>query len=226
MKWVDPLISTNFSKEDEQNGGLALGDITKLYIWTPKVWLYKEKIKDYYSSKQELKSATLLADTFIEQNNLDFRRNGSKGAIVEFTYEISCTFYCSFEFVDFPFDRHICKLRLGNDKRRGTFFRLFDPTNIYHMNKKDRTSRFYVNVSYADSELIEDWINIGLNITLVRMLKPFLMKYYLPCGGVVLIAQLSFIIPLSAIPGRVSFLVTLFLTLINVFIRQMVRYSH
>ena len=32
MKWVDPLISTNFSKEDEQNGGIALGDITKQHI--------------------------------------------------------------------------------------------------------------------------------------------------------------------------------------------------
>ena len=152
-------------------------------------------MNDRYFSKQKLKSATLLTDTFIEKNDLDFRRNGSKGAIVEFTYEIFCTFYCGVEFTDFPFDRHICKSRLGNDKRRGIFFRLFDPTNMYHMNKKDRTSRFDVDVSYADSELIEDWINIGLNITLVRMLKPFLMKYSLPCGGVVLIAHLSFIIP-------------------------------
>ena len=42
--------------------------------------------------------------------------------------------------------------------------------------------------------------------------------------AIVVVAQISFIIPMSAIPGRVALVVTQFLTLTNIFIHEMVRY--
>lgn len=222
MRWTDPLINTNFSKEDKRNGGIALGGKSVNYIWRPIFWLYKEKMTDNPLAKMRIKSVTILSNSFAKQNEIDFRTNGSQDTIIEFTIDWSCTFYCSFEFSNYPFDSHFCKLRFGSEKRYGVFFRLFDPKYKYHVNSSNQTSSFDVNVAYADFEWIEDWINIGLDINLVRMIKPFVMKYYFPCSAVVFIAQLSFIIPLSAIPGRVSLLVTLFLTLINVFIKEMV----
>ena len=222
MRWIDPLINTNFSKEDERNGGIALSSTNMGYIWRPTLWLYKEKMTGNLLPKMRIENAIVLANSFVKQNELDFRTNGSQDTIIEFTIERSCTFYCNFEFSDYPFDLHFCKLRFGSEKRNGVLFRLFDPTKKYHVNSSSQTSHFVVTVAYADYEWIEDWINIGLDIHLVRLLKPFVMKYYFPCSAVVFIAQLSFIIPLSAIPGRVSLLVTLFLTLINVFIKEMV----
>ena len=56
------------------------------------------------------------------------------------------------------------------------------------------------------------------------MFQPFLYMYYLPCMAIVLVSQISFIIPLSSIPGRVALVVTQFLTLTNIFIHQTVGY--
>ena len=54
-----------------------------------------------------------------------------------------------------------------------------------------------------------------------RIRQSFYVKYYIPCGAIVLVSQLGFFIPVTAIPGRVSLLITLFLSLINLLIYQM-----
>ena len=54
-------------------------------------------------------------------------------------------------------------------------------------------------------------------------MQPYMMKYYIPTMAVVLVSEIGFVIPLTAIPGRVALLVTQFLTLVNLFIYQMVR---
>ena len=63
---------------------------------------------------------------------------------------------------------------------------------------------------------------IGLNITTERILRPYLLKYYIPCTTIVIMSQISFVIPLEALPGRVALVVTQFLTLTSLFIQQMV----
>ena len=61
---------------------------------------------------------------------------------------------------------------------------------------------------------------IGFNLTLSRKIKPYLYQYYLPSTAIVVVSQVSFMIPLSAIPGRVALVVAQFLTLTNIFIYQ------
>ena len=63
---------------------------------------------------------------------------------------------------------------------------------------------------------------IGFTVFMVRNTAPFVMKYYLPCAAIVLVSQISFLISPDQIPGRVALLVTLFLVLTNIFIRQQV----
>jgi hypothetical protein len=65
--------------------------------------------------------------------------------------------------------------------------------------------------------------DFGFDIILERIAQPYMFQYYFPCAAIVIISQISFIIPLSAIPGRVGLVVTQFLTLTNIFIYQMVR---
>ena len=62
----------------------------------------------------------------------------------------------------------------------------------------------------------------GFDIKLQRFIQPYVFQYYFPCAAIVIISQISFTIPVSAIPGRVGIIVTQFLTLTNIFIYQMV----
>ena len=63
----------------------------------------------------------------------------------------------------------------------------------------------------------------GVELQLRRPMSKYVLQYYLPAITIVMASSVSFIIPLSAIPGRVALVVTLFLTLTNIFINQMVR---
>ena len=64
---------------------------------------------------------------------------------------------------------------------------------------------------------------VGFNIQMFRGIQPFILEFYLPCIAIVLVSQISFVIPLTALPGRVALLVTQFLTLTNLFIHAMVK---
>ena len=50
-----------------------------------------------------------------------------------------------------------------------------------------------------------------------RVLTPFLLQCYSPAIAIVLISSIGFIVPWSAIPGRIALGVTLFLTMANIF---------
>ena len=63
---------------------------------------------------------------------------------------------------------------------------------------------------------------IGFNITFTRVVKPHLYQYYFPCIAIVVVSHISLMIPISAIPGRITLAVTQFLTLTNIFIHFMV----
>lgn len=52
----------------------------------------------------------------------------------------------------------------------------------------------------------------GLNIQLIRALRPYFTRYYGPSGGLVILAMVSFFIPAEMVAGRVALLVTLYLT--------------
>ena len=77
------------------------------------------------------------------------------------------------------------------------------------------------------STLFDENINngnntIGVKLEMTRRLKPFFLKYYVPAVAIVIVSEISFLIPVVAIPGRIGLLVTMFLTLTNLFIYNMV----
>ena len=63
---------------------------------------------------------------------------------------------------------------------------------------------------------------IGFNIEMERSLQPFVVRYYIPSITIVMVSQISFMIPMDAIPGRVALIVTQFLTLVSIFLQQTV----
>merc|ERR1712038_1162244 len=48
----------------------------------------------------------------------------------------------------------------------------------------------------------------------------YVFKYYISCAAIVIISQISFLIPPDQVPGRIALLVTTFLILVNIFIGQ------
>ncbi len=57
----------------------------------------------------------------------------------------------------------------------------------------------------------------GFTVDFSRHSKSFVFKYYLPSCSMVVISWISFLIPPTAIPGRVALLVTIFLVLTTYF---------
>ena len=90
----------------------------------------------------------------------------------------------------------------------------FQETSIqaYHISLEDDTL----------NELHDDKWNItyslcGFVVKLQRKAKGYIYRHYFPCTLMVIISWISFIIPPSSIPGRISLLVTLFLVLTSYF---------
>ena len=128
-----------------------------------------------------------------------------------------------FDFSSFPFDINTCPFRM-----------MFMDIDIIWQRGKD--SKFFINASQqhsdgfginatlAEPEKITDtrdphhWVSIGFDITIKRRMSKYIFQYYIPSCLIVAAASFNFLIPLSAIPGRVALLVTQFLTLTNIFI--------
>ena len=72
---------------------------------------------------------------------------------------------------------------------------------------------FNVLVSFFDKETTSGNTVVGIGFTMDRMTFSFILKYYIPCMAIVILSIIGFIIPVSALPGRVALLVTQFLTL-------------
>ena len=65
-------------------------------------------------------------------------------------------------------------------------------------------------------------LKFGVEVEMKRQLSGYIYQYYLPSITIAIASSISFIIPLTAIPGRVALVGTQFLTLTNIFIHQMV----
>ena len=211
MRWVDPDIKTLFDDEDRDAGYIVLSKTSLDKIWTPDLYILDRrsfKLQDEWAS---LKRSSVLTRHIpgISIGNY---------ATIELQYEIKSTVYCRFYPATYPMDRQICNLTFGS----GSFEAMFVLYDLGPISFTYNSSEFEIQIQLFDNMKGDGSNTIGMNIEIGRIISPFLLKYYVPCIGIVLLSALSFAIPVTAIPGRVSLLVTLFLTLTNVFIHQMV----
>ena len=222
MQWIDPGIRTNFSEEDMKNGGIVLEIEQLKSIWKPDLYIYN--LSDYksFSDSKQIKSFILLPSNGSNlSNNTEESKQQNGQTVVEFTVEAKATIYCEFDLNYYPMDNQKCQFRFGS-RSLGTTFMLHDPSNIYHHPTDYKAENFNIRITFFDGKLNTGNNTIGFDIQMVRILRPFIMEYYLPCMAIVLVSQIGFVIPLTAIPGRVALLVTQFLTITNLFIHQMV----
>ena len=149
------------------------------------------------------------------------------------------TIFCKFDFSSFPFDTQRCEFRQSvwpSDENLKLF--IYPPfAPIYTVNITRKVDDWKYDVSGFEAMLVpvgtivdpstelqlSNASEFGFNIELTRIFRPYLFQYYLPTAAIVIVSHISFMIPLSSIPGRVALMVTQFLTLTNIFILNMVR---
>ena len=214
LQWIDARIKTNFSDEDKKNGGIGLNlQYQILTLWRPL--LYFHNITDWKSHEN---SYNILGLSLDSNHSLD-----TNDTVVEYTLETKAMIYCEFDFKDYPKDVQSCSLRFGS-KSSGLDLELLDPSESLHKDKEYEAADFAVSIGFFEGYLDEETSNkvVGYDVKMRRKLQPFVMMYYLPCMAILVVSVISFAVPLHATPGRIALLVTLFLTLTNLFIHEMV----
>ena len=222
MEWGEPRLRANFSAISEKFVQIKLSPKNIRSLWHPDLDMYTKDLEEWKSLYDPLLFQEVVVSERAFLHHYAKRPNVTS---IHVWKDWIATFYCKFDFSTFPLDKQQCNFRqMGTSQ---TIIPLLYPSlNIE--NWKYRAGGFQISISpvgVADQHnLTLDTVKnaIGCNITLERIVHPYLYQYYFPCMAIVVVSQISFIIPVSAIPGRVALVVTQFLTLTNIFIHLMV----
>ena len=224
--WADERINAVFIKS---LGAVTLPSVTtedKTNIWNPfqrlEIWNLKER--RYILDPIILKIGLSTGKTANEiLKRLDGKTSyPDRRSVVWSKIYWRVTVSCPFDFRRFPFDAHKCPLimvlpfdwNLTVPEMKHTFQNVKDGFEIEAQEldlHKQHETLFDV-----------DKIIFGVDIRVKRQFPMYFYQYYLPSITIVIASSVSFIIPLSAIPGRVALVGTQFLTLTNIFINLMV----
>ena len=231
LRWMDAGINTNFSTIKEGMPGIALNTLRFPSIWMPDVYVYNLSSYKSFKDSMQWKSFLLVQETEglkapfeimapfngaernITQEDYTIQFQG----LVVLTLEATATIYCNFDLPSYPFDNQNCQFRLGG-RSFGSDFTAYNPENKYHKDISYHTSNFFTTTTFINDENG----TIGFDIFMSRDIQSYVLKYYITCIAIVILSHFSFVIPLSDVSGRVALLVTLFLTLTNLFIYQLV----
>ena len=221
LQWLEPRMRTNFSKVPKDVKMIKLSEDNFYQIWHPEKDMYILNILE----KKTLHEPKLYKDLVVIKDE-ETRKNAS---LIDAWKDWRATIFCPFDFSDYPFDTQRCEFAQKTDTHTKTFLIYYFPQNTTKLVYDAIGYRINISLSGPFIGINDELWNvetgtdkIGFNITLRRIFKPYLYKYYFPCITIVIVSQISFIIPLSAIPGRVGLIVTQFLTLVNIFIHQLV----
>ena len=234
IQWYEPRMRAKFS--DEDSGKIIKEEIKIPHkqfqsIWHPDYEVYTVNSQGskslYHPRLYEDVYALNTFDTYRCQNTPQHQEHG-KGVVLQAWKSWKVIVDCNFDFTAYPLDVQHCDfLQYGE-----AYIRLKLCNDMEHnISKKQKSDVYRVAITPMQTVKRLDHgkevegngtVYVGLTISLRRILSPYLFQYYFPCIAIVVISEISFIIPLSAIPGRVALVVTQFLTLINIFIHQMV----
>ena len=220
LMWMDNHIyshePTNIDKQFEENEGYDLYQDAAKSIWKPN--LHISNLSDYrsfYDSKH-VTSFKILRSNYVDGIFC------IRGPMLKQELEAKISFYCDFDHSNYPLDISYCSLLMG-ERSSSVVFKWSAEAKKKHLIRNFHISDFIANIEIAEGENDDSTKrDIGLKIRLTRFLKPFILKYYIPCLAIVIMSQLSFFIPLESLPARVGLIVTQFLTLMSLFIQQMV----
>ena len=223
MQWFDPRIKTDFSHGKSKDEGILISPNAVDKIWTPDLRIFNRTsfhVRDEWYSLTEAKVKPKTANNFLASTDRDEEER--LGTMVQITYEIKTSVFCAFHYSRYPMDTQTCDVAFGSGSL-GSIFVLHKSHEDQHENQGYRLGNLVMQMYFFDNSIAHGKNTIGITIRMERLTNSYLIKYYVPCMGIVLVSEIGFVIPVTAIPGRIGLLVTQFLSLINLFIHQMVR---
>ena len=223
LQWFDPNIKTKFSEEDDRNDGITLSSDAVQKIWTPDLYIWnRTSVKERQEWASLVKARVLKSHATYDINNAKQHNQTISKTLVEMKYEIKTEVFCKFDYAKYPMDEQCCNVTISSGSNEAIFV-LNVKNNAHHSSSRYKAVNLKMSVDFFDENVTHGGNKIGIQISMDRQLEAYLMKYYIPCMAVVIVSEIGFVIPITAIPGRVGLLVTQFLTLVNLFIYQMVR---
>ena len=242
MEWLDPRIKVNMSAmKSLQNSKswIKFPPLIENKIWHPDLDLHTEDLQEWKSlytpflfQSVGINRCPLLRECELIANNLTF--------FADKRWKIDL--FCMFNFSSFPFDNQLCKFRQRFESTSATAKIFLYPPNLSswqtHGTRSKRIWQYTIDGFKTLISPIGDYIvpssenqehigsEYGFDVKLQRLVQPYIFQYYIPSAAIVVVSHISFIIPITSIPGRVGLVATQFLTLTNIFIHQMVSISY
>ena len=219
--WCDSRISANLSNTDSILISGSYLPVIKLSLhnaekmWHPDLDIQTRHLLDRVSLHQPYVFKAMSLSS-LKPVGMECENSLAVHAIKEW----EATIYCKLDFTAFPFDVQSCD-----------FVQVLAPTSKAAFKHKYANETLKLEgeaLGYSFKTSLIGIFNddfsgngideIGFNITLKRILSPYIYQYFWPSTACVLTTQVSFMIPLESIPGRVSLIVTVLLALINILI--------
>ena len=219
--WQDHRIKTKDITIDKRIP-LPLG--TLWTPWTPKEIPMIDDLKEFDAIYEPKATLELIPGSSM---NKWFSKNifPHNATIVSHYTKSNVKISCNFDFAKYPFDHQNCPLLMKGYNINITIYDItvlgFDQEifmgyrtkhGVYLNNSLNHLNHYYGGqVNY-----------FGFYNNMTREIETYIYQCYVPCIAIVTMSFSSFIIPISAIPGRVGIIVTQFLTLTSIFVHQMV----
>ena len=227
LLWEDDRIHTNFSGSDLKNGRLMVSweNMKAIIARGEMIWIPTFFIRDL------AKVTSPYGDNSINvYTNLEFLTHNPFHANITFvrlSFTIKLTVLCDFHYSNYPMDAQLVPLRFFAETSQNLELHLYDPENNNHRPETslDRLG-FDITTYFVETSASENSgaFEVGFDMILERIYRPFIYQYYIPSFTIVCVSTFSFIVPLTAIPGRISLAVTNLLCLITMYINQMVSF--
>ena len=219
MFWMDGRIRTNFTHPNEVNVSY---DRLKLkiskYLKNDKtvrasmtLWLPDFDFKDQLKRTPVSEEFVLTELCWLKSNPIN-----PTVALIQMKLDMRVTVQCYFVYSNYPMDSQTCEFRFRSPIKSDIKYMMYKYKKFPPGQKTFTSEDFNMKIRFVGGAEKCD-TDFGFEIEMKRILSSFVLKSYLPTIAIVLTSAISFIIPLSAIPGRVSLSVTLFLTLANLF---------
>ena len=219
--WADSRVNANFSGSDSDAIIILYnGKQSHPPIWNPFSFLY---IPESTSKTNTYESTKIKHVKIYLSQSYSFGRFPPNTTLISSSIDERIVMTCvdDVTYSYFPHDIHNCKLRMKSYYVNATM-----DVNIKKGNEKLSRPHNLAGFKISNSKIPEtkikrssssgiEYTQFGVAMKFERRFGDYFYKYFLPCMLIVTASSLSFIIPLSALPGRVALLVTLFLTLTN-----------